>query len=601
MGMEIGAVLLTIRKKKRIRQGSVCHGICGISTYSQYENGERVPDILSLRMLFERLGYTPKGLNVYVSEDSLRFWRWKRDLNVLLIHEKYKELAMHLSKMPVSNSALNQHLIQQCIYYVNGIIAEKVTCDLEQAQGCYEKALMETCPAILSAERIEGCIGASELFLYLLYLRLVMETRRMNQCQLLSCLGKVISYIEQGDMDDSEKVFIYPPAVYLWSRCCDGDNRKKHTELKKGLDLLIKYKSTYYALELVEMLAALEDSPVPDRYRKIYGMIFCMYEELGIGRNGLWYQLRPDEMMVEDVGQYLRKARKKKQFSQEDACDGICAVESYSKIENGRHPSRNHYQALAEKIDVEERYYVDQLNTGNIEALMLRSRINGAMNERKYQEAEVLLATLEDTLGAEAENNRSFIELVRGRLDYCQDRISIQDYHTELLRILNRTLDLDEIGKNTHTYTYLETKAINNIAFAEYKMDHLEKARDILERMLYDLQQECEGGEDQFRFHETKLAKLNLGKALTDMEQYGDAKTLYLENIIETLGRNDSFQIAELLSELAYVYIVEDQGNVMAAKRYLSYAIAIADLYEEREMMTFLVNYYKEQFGGAAY
>ena len=52
MGMEIGAVLLTIRKKKRIRQGSVCHGNCGISTYSQYENGERVPDILSLRMLF---------------------------------------------------------------------------------------------------------------------------------------------------------------------------------------------------------------------------------------------------------------------------------------------------------------------------------------------------------------------------------------------------------------------------------------------------------------------------------------------------------------------------------------------------------------------
>lgn len=111
MGMEIGAVLMTVRKKKRIRQESVCHGICGISTYSQYENGERIPDILSLKMLFERLGYTPKGLNVYVSEDSLRFWRWKRDLNVLLIREKYKALAMHLSKMPVSNPALNQHLL----------------------------------------------------------------------------------------------------------------------------------------------------------------------------------------------------------------------------------------------------------------------------------------------------------------------------------------------------------------------------------------------------------------------------------------------------------------------------------------------------------
>lgn len=601
MGMEIGAVLMTIRKKKKIRQGSVCHGICGVSTYSQYENGERIPDIFSLKMLFERLGYTPKGLTVYASEDSLKFWRWKKDLNALLIHEKYTELEMHLSKLPADNTALNQHLIQQCIYYVNGIIAEKAMGDLKQAQDCYEKALMETCPAILNTDGINGCIGASELFLYLLYLRLVMETRQMNQCRILSGLEKVIAYIERGNMDDSEKIFIYPPAVYLWSLCCDGDTRKKHTELKKGLDLLIKYDSTYYALELLEMLADAEDCPMADRYRKIYGVTSCMYDELGIGRNGLWYQLRPDEMMVEDVGQYLRKARKKKQFSQEDVCDGICAVESYSKIENGRHPSRNHYQALAEKIDVEERYYVDQLNTGNIEALMLRSRINDAMNERKYQEAEALLATLEDILGAEAEDNRSFIELVKGRLDYCQDRISIQDYYMELLRILNRTLDLDEIGKNTHTYTYLETKAINNIAFAEYKMDHLEKARDILEGLLYDLQQECKGGEDRFRFHETKLAKLNLGKALTDMEQYEDAKILYLENIIETLGRNDSFQIAELLSELAYVYIVEDRGNVMAAKRYLSYAIAVADLYEEREMMTFLGNYYKEQFGVAAY
>lgn len=72
MGIEIGAVLMTIRKKKKMSQGSVCHGICGISTYSQYENGERIPDILSLKMLFERLGYTPKGLNVYVSGDSLQ-------------------------------------------------------------------------------------------------------------------------------------------------------------------------------------------------------------------------------------------------------------------------------------------------------------------------------------------------------------------------------------------------------------------------------------------------------------------------------------------------------------------------------------------------
>lgn len=79
MGLKIGSALMAVRKKKNKSQANVCRGICGISTYSQYESGERIPDILSLSMFFERLGYTPNGLTVYLSEDSFNFVNGKRN------------------------------------------------------------------------------------------------------------------------------------------------------------------------------------------------------------------------------------------------------------------------------------------------------------------------------------------------------------------------------------------------------------------------------------------------------------------------------------------------------------------------------------------
>ncbi len=80
--------------------------------------------------------------------------------------------------------------------------------------------------------------------------------------------------------------------------------------------------------------------------------------------------------MTELVGQYLTTERKKINYTQEKISEGICSVESYSRIENGRKPSRKNYKALAEKIGAENRYYIELVNTGKIDALLLRREIS---------------------------------------------------------------------------------------------------------------------------------------------------------------------------------------------------------------------------------
>ena len=49
--------------------------------FSDYENEVKIPDILTLTYLLERIGYIPRGLIVYISKDSKRYIDWYLECN----------------------------------------------------------------------------------------------------------------------------------------------------------------------------------------------------------------------------------------------------------------------------------------------------------------------------------------------------------------------------------------------------------------------------------------------------------------------------------------------------------------------------------------
>ena len=110
----------------------------------------------------------------------------------------------------------------------------------------------------------------------------------------------------------------------------------------------------------------------------------------------------------------LTTERKKINYTQEKLSEGICSVESYSRIENGRKPSWKNYKALAEKIGVENRYYVELLNTGKIEALLLRREISRILfSEKSMDKVRESLEKLMEILGEdECAQNKQYLKFI---------------------------------------------------------------------------------------------------------------------------------------------------------------------------------------------
>ena len=77
MGLDIGRLLYGIRTKYQISVNDICRGICGVSTYCMYENDEMIPDILSVNIFLDRMGFGILGLTAYISEKEVVYFKWK--------------------------------------------------------------------------------------------------------------------------------------------------------------------------------------------------------------------------------------------------------------------------------------------------------------------------------------------------------------------------------------------------------------------------------------------------------------------------------------------------------------------------------------------
>ena len=78
MGLDIGRLLYGIRTKYQISVNDICRGICGVSTYCMYENDEIIPDILSVNMFLDRMGFGTLGVSAYISKKKLYILNGKK-------------------------------------------------------------------------------------------------------------------------------------------------------------------------------------------------------------------------------------------------------------------------------------------------------------------------------------------------------------------------------------------------------------------------------------------------------------------------------------------------------------------------------------------
>lgn len=595
MGLNIGRLLYGIRTKYEMNVKDICRGICSPSSYCMYENGEIVPDILLVNMFLDRMGFGILGLTAYISEKEVVYFKWKESTRACIRNENYKKLEMLLEYMPTGNVSLNKKIREQYAWFVKGIVAEKDTEDLKKATECYEKALECTCDFLIKSQKIEGAFSVREINIYAVYLNLLCKVNPKEKEEAISRLYQLMQYVNVHYVEEQQKVKIYPLLVCLWGNLViEGKDTEGSFEIfEKTLELLRKQKSLYCLLEIMRLhiLVGLKEKRDMSKEQEDIKILQSFFEEFGYRAQSQIYVPQANEIMLEHVGQYLSTERKKVNFTQEKISDGICSVESYSRIENGRKPTRNNYKALTEKIGTENRYYIELVNTGNIDALLLRREISYELFMEKNERLPELLEELKTVLGEkEVAKNRQYLEFVQVSIEENTGRKTWNQCCDMFRNILSYTMNEKEIGKKRHVYTMLEINLIDHISVCMAKDGKSEEAMHLIKAFLDDMDyMKTE------KYYETFLAKLNYARWKSDRGNFDEAECIYREGIEQRIRRNKTELLDEYIGEYAYnKYLKNNINEKQDVKRYLLYALVLSRMYGTQRVYKTILQFLKK-------
>lgn len=595
MGLDIGRLLYGIRTKYQISVNDICRGICGVSTYCMYENDEMIPDILSVNMFLDRMGFGTLGVSAYISKKEAVYFKWKESTRACIRNENYKKLEMLLEYMPTGNVSLNKKIREQYAWFVKGIVAEKDTADLKKATECYEKALECTCDFLIKSQKIEGAFSVREINIYAVYLNLLCKVNPKEKEEAISRLYQLMQYVNVHYVEEQQKVKIYPLLVCLWGNLViEGKNTEGSFEIfEKTLELLRKQKSLYCLLEIMRLhiLVGLKEKRDMSKEQEDIKILQSFFEEFGYQAQSQIYVPQANEIMLEHVGQYLSTERKKVNYTQEKISDGICSVESYSRIENGRKPTRNNYKALTEKIGTENRYYIELVNTGNIDALLLRREISYELFMEKNERLPELLEELKTVLGEkEVAKNRQYLEFVQVSIEENTGRKTWNQCCDMFRNILSYTMNEKEIGKKRHVYTMLEINLIDHISVCMAKDGKSEEAMHLIKAFLDDMDyMKTE------KYYETFLAKLNYARWKSDRGNFDEAECIYREGIEQRIRRNKTELLDEYIGEYAYnKYLKNNINEKQDVKRYLLYALVLSRIYGTQRVYKTILQFFKK-------
>lgn len=595
MGLDIGRLLYGIRTKYQISVNDICRGICGVSTYCMYENDEMIPDILSVNMFLDRMGFGILGLTAYISEKEVVYFKWKESTRACIRNENYKKLVMLLEHMPTGNVSLNKKIREQYAWFIKGIVAEKDTADLKKATECYEKALECTCGFLIKSQKIEGTFSVREIHIYAIYLNLLCKVNPKEKEEVISRFYQLMQYVNVHYVEEQQKVKIYPLLVCLWGNLViEGKDTEGSFEIfEKTLELLRKQKSLYCLLEIMRLhiLVGLKEKRDMSKEQEDIKILQSFFEEFGYQAQSQIYVPQANEIMLEHVGQYLSTERKKVNYTQEKISDGICSVESYSRIENGRKPTRNNYKALTEKIGTENRYYIELVNTGNIDALLLRREISYELFMEKNERLPELLEELKTVLGEkEVAKNRQYLEFVQVSIEENTGRKTWNQCCDMFRNILSYTMNEKEIGKKRHVYTMLEINLIDHISVCMAKDGKSEEAMHLIKAFLDDMDyMKTE------KYYETFLAKLNYARWKSDRGNFDEAECIYREGIEQRIRRNKTELLDEYIGEYAYnKYLKNNINEKQDVKRYLLYALVLSRMYGTQRVYKTILQFLKK-------
>lgn len=307
---------------------------------------------------------------------------------------------------------------------------------------------------------------------------------------------------------------------------------------------------------------------------------FCTEFQLEI-----WYHVN-ERICI--MNEYLYAGRMEKQMTQEDVSDGICAVETYSRIETGkRTASRKNYLKLAERLDMNWGYYRGQIVTDDYEDFSLMTEQRIAVYQSKLPEAEKLLEQLKQKLSLTEIENRQYVDFMHLVIEKQKENMTWEEALEEYKRILAYTIS--DVYHINRYLTKTELELIYNIVSIYRGKKEYKKAEVLLKSVLDN----CSRSGFQVWQEIGGIKRLYAG-VYADLGEYDKCIAMTQKLIGETITNQDVSLLIKLVNLIGWsVELKHTEDKTIYISAY-NRAIYLCDLYELETVSQIYQTYYKK-------
>lgn len=308
------------------------------------------------------------------------------------------------------------------------------------------------------------------------------------------------------------------------------------------------------------------------------------------------------------AGDVIRLTRNAVGMTQEQLSDGICSVETLSRLENGKHAVKQSvYEQLMARMERDTRKSYAVCVSKDMELLEERIWLEDALSKHEYERAEIYL----DIVKRKIEDScisRQYVERLEGVVGYRLGRIGAEELVQKLEKAIRITVpDYEchlyiENKERVYPFTELEIYTLMSLASAYGYIEQPHKSIQIYEALLLCLKA---GYIDENSAIKLKMViEDNYVRALERAGKYKEALEKAREVIKSAIINNYGKIIPPILLEISWNKrkICKDKGENLDdieqdTKRRLRQAYYIAAARKDYVNLGIIKNYYLECFG----
>ncbi|MDY2660888.1 MAG: helix-turn-helix domain-containing protein [[Ruminococcus] gnavus] len=399
--------------------------------------------------------------------------------------------------------------------------------------------------------------------------------------------------------DIQAKNQIFPRAVSIYCQEVKGNqfSEKRYLLCKEALENNVKDQSFEYALSILEDLE--KDSRClgkdADCYQVWKNALKAVYQETEIETTWMEWGIEiPENLFL--IPEILLSARMEKGLSQEEASEGICTPETYSRIETGkRSPSLKNLEALENRLEIKQGYLIGEVWTNDFSVLELTQKLRMAVSNLDLEIWEECQKKLEEKLDLSKKINRQYVEGYRTCLEYQQGKISEAEWISQHKKTLSYTLAFEERMKAHRTgmrqgFTDQEAVLLQQIALAEKIRGEKEKAVEIWKLLL-----QVYGNSEvrmEHHFQEVMLIWSNLANTLPEVGKVKEGIALADQGIRMVLKKGQG-PLNMLFANR--IYAMKESGQDVRKEQF-EQAYALSKMFGDLELQHSLQTYMEKNW-----